>query len=77
MPTGEKDPYALRRHAISILRMVIEKNLPLKLSDLLELGFEIERHVEGVKDARKELRDFFFDRLRVMFKDQGYTCSGI
>ena len=45
MPTGEKDPYALRRHAISILRMVIEKNLPLKLSDLLELGFEIERHV--------------------------------
>ena len=68
MPTGEKDPYALRRHAISILRMVIEKNLPLKLSDLLELGFEIERHVEGVKDARKELRDFFFDRLRVMFK---------
>lgn len=77
MPTGEKDPYALRRHAISILRMVIEKNLPLKLSDLLELGFEIERHVEGVKDARKELRDFFFDRLRVMFKDQGYTAQEI
>lgn len=77
MPTGEKDPYALRRHAISILRMVIEKNLPLKLSDLLELGFEIERHVEGVKDARKELRDFFFDRLRVMFKDQGYTAQDI
>ena len=74
---GEKDPYALRRHAISILRMVIEKNLPLKLSDLLELGFEIERHVEGVKDARKELRDFFFDRLRVMFKDQGYTAQEI
>lgn len=77
MPTGEKDPYALRRHAISILRMVIEKNLPLKLSDLLELGFEIERHMEGVKDARKELRDFFFDRLRVMFKDQGYTAQEI
>ena len=77
MPTGEKDPYALRRHAISILRMVLEKNLPLKLSDLLELGFEIERHVEGVKDARKELRDFFFDRLRVMFKDQGYTAQEI
>jgi len=77
MPTGEKDPYALRRHAISILRIVIEKNLPLKLSDLLELGFEIERHVEGVKDARKELRDFFFDRLRVMFKDQGYTAQEI
>lgn len=77
MPTGEKDPYAVRRHAISILRMVIEKNLSVKLSDLLNLGFEIERHVEGVKDARKELRDFFFDRMRVMFKDQGYTAQEI
>ena len=77
MPTGEKDPYAVRRHAISILRMVIEKTLSVKLSDLLNLGFEIERHVEGVKDARKELRDFFFDRMRVMFKDQGYTAQEI
>ncbi len=33
--------------------------------------------MEGVKDARKELRDFFFDRLRIMFKDQGYTAQEI
>ena len=74
-PTGEKDPYALRRHAISILRMMIEKKLPMQLSKLLDLGYEVERHVEGVVDARAELREFFYDRLRVMFRDQGYSAQ--
>ena len=77
VPTGEKDPFALRRHAISILRMMIEKDLSLSLSKLLTLGYEIERHYPGVKDARPALADFFYDRLRVMFRDAGYNAQEI
>lgn len=74
-PTGEKDPYALRRHAISVLRMLIEKKIPAKLSRLLSLAYEVERHVPGVSDFREELDSFFYDRVRVMFKDAGYTAQ--
>ena len=74
-PTGEKDPYALRRHAISVLRMLIEKKIPAKLSRLLNLAYEVERHVPGVSDFREELGSFFYDRVRVMFKDAGYTAQ--
>ncbi len=74
-PTGEKDPFALRRHAISILRMLVEKKIPAKLSRLVQLGYEVERHVPGVADAREALRAFFIDRLRVMFRDQGYSAQ--
>ncbi|MDL2058964.1 glycine--tRNA ligase subunit beta [Mesosutterella sp. AGMB02718] len=74
-PTGEKDPYALRRHAISVLRMLIEKQIPAKLTKILELTYEVERHVQGVGDFRSELASFFYDRLRVMFKDAGYTAQ--
>ena len=76
-PTGEKDPYALRRHAISVLRMLIEKKLPMKLSRLVNLAYEVERHVPGVSDFREELLSFFYDRVRVMFKDAGYSAQEI
>ena len=76
-PTGEKDPYALRRHAISILRMLIEKTLPVRLSKLLDLGYEIERHCPGVEDSRQALSEFFYDRMRVMFRDAGYNAQEI
>lgn len=74
-PTGEKDPYALRRHAISVLRMLIENKIPSSITKLIGLAYEIERHVEGVSDFREELKTFFFDRVRVMFKDAGYSAQ--
>lgn len=41
IPTGDKDPYALRRHALGVIRILIEKDLPIELNNLLELAFEI------------------------------------
>ena len=76
-PTGDKDPFALRRHALGVLRMLIEKKLPVALDDLVQTAFAVEAKVEGVKDAQKELLAFFFDRLRVMMRDAGYSAQEV
>src|SRR5690606_32572608 len=46
IPTGDKDPFALRRHALGVVRILIEKDLPLELNQLLKQAIEI------VKDER-------------------------
>jgi glycyl-tRNA synthetase beta chain len=40
LPTGDKDPFALRRHALGVIRMLVEKDLPLALADLLANAFQ-------------------------------------
>ena len=77
MPTGDKDPFALRRHALGVLRMLIEKNLTVKLDELIAIAFEVETKVPGVEDASEALTHFFFDRLRVMMRDEGYTAQEV
>ncbi len=73
MPTGEKDPFALRRHALGVLRMLIEKTLSLSLEDLINDAWAEEQGVAGIGDHRAELLQFFSDRLRVMLRDMGYS----
>ena len=77
MPTGDKDPFALRRHALGILRMLLERKLDVALSELVDIGYEAMKDIAGVKDARADLLNFFADRVRVMFKDQGYSAQEI
>lgn len=77
MPTGDKDPFALRRHALGVLRMLLEKNLNVALDNLIDIGYEAMGTVAGVKDSRAELAAFFEDRLRVMFKEKGYSVQEI
>ncbi len=77
MPTGDKDPFALRRHALGVLRMLIEKNLPIALDELVKLAFGVQMQVTGVKDATEELINFFFDRLKVMMRDEGFSAQEV
>ena len=77
IPTGDKDPFALRRHALGVLRMLIEKNLNVAITDLVNIGYEAMKEVANVRDARDELLAFFEDRLRVMFKDKGYSAQEV
>ena len=77
MPTGDKDPFALRRHALGVLRMLIEKHLDVAITDLVNIGYEAMQGVANIKDARDELLAFFEDRLRVMFKDKGYSAQEV
>lgn len=77
MPTGEKDPFALRRHALGVLRMLMEKDLAVSLEDLVDAAWAVESAVPGVTDHRAELLSFFADRLRVMLRDMGYRAQEV
>jgi glycyl-tRNA synthetase beta chain len=71
-PTGDKDPYALRRHALGVLRMLIEAELPLPLPMLLQAAFEPFGERFGPQ-PRAELEGFLFDRLRGLLQERGYS----
>jgi glycyl-tRNA synthetase beta chain len=75
-PTGDKDPFALRRHALGVIRMLIEENLALHLSSLIDLaGSQFGAIQEFQSDrASVEVVDFIVDRLAGSLRDQGYTA---
>lgn len=75
LPTGEKDPFALRRHALGVLRMLIEKELRVSLPEMVDAAWAAEAEVPGVTDNRAALLEFFADRLRVMLRDRGATAQ--
>ncbi|OIM97569.1 glycine--tRNA ligase subunit beta [Polynucleobacter sp. MWH-Tro8-2-5-gr] len=70
-PTGDKDPYALRRHALGICRLLAEKNLSLSLPDLIELA-RAQFSQNEVKEKAKaaDIYEFIIDRLRAYLRDQ-------
>ncbi|CAG9163806.1 glycine--tRNA ligase subunit beta [Cupriavidus pinatubonensis] len=76
-PTGEKDPFALRRHALGILRMLIEKPLALSVDTLLALTQQAFAGVPAVKPAPDTIADFLYDRVRGYLKDKGYTTNEV
>ncbi|MDO5531027.1 glycine--tRNA ligase subunit beta [Sutterella sp.] len=75
LPTGEKDPFALRRHALGVLRMLIEKQLDVSLPEMIDAAWAAEQTVAGVTDNRAALLEFFADRLRVMLRDRGASAQ--
>jgi glycyl-tRNA synthetase beta chain len=77
LPTGDKDPFGLRRAAIGVLRILIERRLALPLPPLLGLAFQAFNHVPANKPVPEALADFLYDRLRSHLRDQGYTASQI
>jgi glycyl-tRNA synthetase beta chain len=76
-PTGERDPFGLRRHALGVLRMLMEKSLPLPLPRMLALAQSEFAGVTGFKPADAELADFLYDRLRGLLRDAGYTANEV
>ncbi|WP_454720060.1 MULTISPECIES: glycine--tRNA ligase subunit beta [Cupriavidus] len=76
-PTGEKDPFALRRHALGILRMLVETPLPLAVDTLLEIAQQSFAGIAAVKPAQDAIADFLYDRLRGYLKDKGYTTNEV
>jgi len=70
-PTGDKDPYALRRHALGICRLLLEKNLALNLFDLITLARKQFPQIEVQDKANVEaIYSFIIDRLRAYLPDQ-------
>ena len=74
-PTGSKDPFALRRAALGVLRIVIEKQLPLDLTACLEAAVGNFSGLPKAKDLAATVRDFIFERLRTFYTDQGVSAD--
>jgi glycyl-tRNA synthetase beta chain len=73
-PTGDKDPFALRRAAIGIVRILREKSLALPLDQLISWSLHAYRYyaeVELSTSLNQELITFIFDRLRYLLKNEG------
>jgi glycyl-tRNA synthetase beta chain len=77
LPTGDKDPFGLRRAAIGVLRILIEKRLPLPLAPLVGLAFQAFNQVAATKPVPDQLADFLYDRLRSHLRELGYTPNQI
>ena len=71
-PTGSKDPYALRRAALGVIRIILENNLRIRLGDAIRSALDLQG-VEASDPAAlvADLLSFFGDRLKVHLKDEG------
>lgn len=74
-PTGDKDPFGLRRTALGIIRILVEKQLPLSLSELVNSAFLT--YYGKIGDAHADLETFIFERARNYFIDKGYTSNEV
>jgi len=75
-PTGASDPFALRRHALGIIRILIEKDLGLSLRELIDNAFAVFPH-GLIRDAHSDLEFFILERLRGHLRDEGYTANEV
>ena len=75
LPTGSKDPYALRRAALGILRILIEKGLELDVNAAIQVA--IGQYAERIKSdgLLPQVQDFIFDRLRARYEDEGIDVA--
>ena len=76
-PTGDKDPFALRRHALGVLRMLVEKRLPLSISGLLSDAAGKFAGIAGFKDPSADVIVFMLDRLRGILRERGFSPNEI
>lgn len=76
-PTGDRDPFALRRHALGILRILIEKKLPLSLREILKDSVNVLSSNTMFSDPTQAVIEFVMDRLRGLLRDKGYSITEI
>jgi len=72
LPTGDKDPFGLRRAALGVIRIVVENQLPLSLKDLLDSAFGPFRG-----KPQTDLKMFFTERMRSYFLERGYSANEV
>ena len=76
-PTGDKDPFALRRHALGVVRMLLEKRLPVSIADLLHDAAAVFDGQAGFEDLSAQVAAFMFDRLRGLLREKGFSANEV
>lgn len=75
-PTGDRDPHGLRRHALGVVRILVERNLSLSLNDIVNHAFDVFPR-EMVGRAVPELLNFIRERFRGYLREAGYTANEV
>jgi glycyl-tRNA synthetase beta chain len=75
LPSGDKDPFALRRHALGVIRMLMEKDLALDWRQLLALAVPV--FGDKITDPSEALTTFLFDRLAGSLREHGYSVQEV
>ena len=76
LPTGDKDPFALRRHALGVIRMLVEKKLPLNLPDVMQAAAQsFGALLPDAARSNEQLLAFIYERVSTYLRDQGYSAQ--
>ena len=75
LPSGDKDPFALRRHALGVIRMLIERDLPLSVPQLVSAAFHAFPPSHG--QAQAEVQHFLYERLVGSLREQGASAQEV
>jgi glycyl-tRNA synthetase beta chain len=75
LPTGDKDPFALRRHALGVVRMLVERDLPLAVHELVAQAFKAFPPAHGA--AQAEVGFFLRERLVGYLRERGYAAQEV
>jgi glycyl-tRNA synthetase beta chain len=75
LPTGDKDPFALRRHALGVIRMLVEKKLQIGVSDLIADAVPV--FGDKIENPSAALTDFIYDRFAGSLREQGYSAQEV
>jgi len=75
IPTGDKDPYALRRASLGILRIIIEHKLPLDIVALIEVALTQYKHAFARDKIQALVTAFIFERLKGYCLEQGFKAD--
>jgi glycyl-tRNA synthetase beta chain len=75
LPTGDKDPFALRRHALGAIRMLRQENWPLSLDIVIDKAVRV--FTDTPSDLRETLATFLFDRMAGGLREEGFSTQEI
>ena len=75
LPTGDKDPFALRRHALGLVRMLSDPRLPLSLQDVMAQA--VPAFGKLITDPSQALMAFIYERLSGSLREQGYSAQEV
>jgi glycyl-tRNA synthetase beta chain len=76
-PTGDKDPFGLRRHALGVIRILAERRVRLELSQLVNAAYAVFVPSRALEATQRQLIEFFHDRMRGYFAEHGYSTTEV
>lgn len=74
-PTGDKDPFALRRHALGVIRMLVEQDVAIDLAQLVAMA--TPAFGDNISDPTVALSEFIYDRLAGSLREQGFSAQAV